>query len=306
MALSTRLGYVGRAGTSMLRDPWAGLERVRGRIDRRRDRRAWRELGSSREDVYAPDPSWSRSLHALLGAGWPCDAMARFHAVWKETVGSLAAAGLSVGLATYGGWNDADPAMSEGIWCLVSHLRPRRVLETGVARGLTSRVILEGLERNGEGRLWSIDLPHLDTRLHDQIGTAVPEDLRARWTYVPGTSRSRLRPVLEEVGELDLFVHDSLHTGRNVRFELETVWPALRPGGAMVVDDIGHSLAFDAFTAAVAPCVRVTALHADGRGFWGLVLKGVPHDPPRREAGRDARGGRGRPRVSDPRPRPVS
>lgn len=205
-----------------------------------------------------------------------------------QTVGSLASAGLSVGLATYGGWNDADPAMSEGIWCLVSHLRPRRVLETGVARGITSRVILEGLERNGEGHLWSIDLPHLDTRLHDQIGAAVPEDFRACWTYLPGTSRRRLRPLLDELGEIDLFVHDSLHTGRNVRFELETAWSALRPGGALVVDDIGHSLAFHGFTEAVAPSFRLTARHADGGGFWGVVVKGVHGADPPAGTGRPA------------------
>ena len=133
-----------------------------------------------------------------------------------------------------------------------------------------------GPQANGDGHLWSIDLEHLYRRLHGEIGAAVPEPLRRRWTYVSGTSRSRLRPLLEAIGEIDLFVHDSLHTGRNVRFELETVWPALRPGGALVVDDIGHSLAFDAFTAAVAPCARLTARHAHGGGYWGVVLKGVP------------------------------
>jgi hypothetical protein len=40
------------------------------------------------------------------------------------------------------------------------------------------------------------------------------------------------------LGQIDLFVHDSMHTARNVRFELEPVWPALTPGGAVLIDDV--------------------------------------------------------------------
>ena len=57
------------------------------------------------------------------------------------------------------GGDDGDRAQAEAIWCLVAHLRPATVVETGVAHGLTSRVILEGLHRNGNGHLWSVDLP---------------------------------------------------------------------------------------------------------------------------------------------------
>jgi hypothetical protein len=42
------------------------------------------------------------------------------------------------------------------------HLRPDTVVETGVAHGVTSRVIREGLERNRSGHLWSVDLPAVD------------------------------------------------------------------------------------------------------------------------------------------------
>jgi hypothetical protein len=35
------------------------------------------------------------------------------------------------------------------------------LVETGVAHGITSRFVLEALQRNGGGRLWSIDVPPL-------------------------------------------------------------------------------------------------------------------------------------------------
>jgi Methyltransferase domain len=94
------------------------------------------------------------------------------------------------------------------------------------------------------GHLWRIDLPAVDSALHPEIGIAVPQRRRLRWSYVSGTSRERLPRLLTELQALDLFVHDSLHTGRNLRFELESAWAALRPGGVVVADDIDHSLGF--------------------------------------------------------------
>ena len=35
-----------------------------------------------------------------------------------------------------------------------------------------------------------------------------------------------------------MFIHDSLHSEQNGRFEVDRAFAALRPGGAIVVDDI--------------------------------------------------------------------
>jgi Methyltransferase domain len=164
------------------------------------------------------------------------------------------------------------------------------VVETGVAHGLTSRVILEGLARNGGGHLWSIDLPAVDSALHPEIGAAVRADLRARWTYVQGTSRERLPHLLRELGEIDIFIHDSLHTGRNQLFEIKSAWAALRPGGVAVVDDIDHSLAFRRFIDHVSPGRWLTARHVTGSGVWGIAVKtGKPAEPSPRSPGSPAR-----------------
>lgn len=126
---------------------------------------------------------WSRTGRPFctkaIDALWPCQESEQFCKVWDATVSGLAAAGLRVGLATYRGWNDGDRAQANAIWCLVAHLRPATVVETGVAHGLTSRVILEGLHRNGHGHLWSVDLPVIDSTLHHEIGVAVPQGLRS-------------------------------------------------------------------------------------------------------------------------------
>jgi hypothetical protein len=256
----------------MLRHPVQGVERVRGRLDRRGDQRAWQASVMTPRELYGVGDDWDARLHEALGQPWPCDAAAGFDDVWGEIRASFDSAGVRLGLASYGGWNDGDAAFSRAVWCTVAHLRPRVVVETGVAHGVTSRVILGALALHGEGRLWSVDLPAVDPALHSEIGVAVPEALRRSWTYVAGTSRQRLPGLVAELGAVDVFVHDSLHTGRNVAFELDTVWPALRTNGVAIVDDIDHSLGLHGFlTTANAWCIA--AEHEDGTGLWGAVMK---------------------------------
>jgi Methyltransferase domain len=271
-----QLGFKVRASRTALRHPRESIERARGRIDTRRDKRELTALRGKQDDRYAITEDWESVLHEAIGAPWPCQEPERFGEIWDATVSGLTARGLRVGLASYRGWNDGDPAQAKAIWCLIAHLRPAAVVETGVAHGLTSRVILQGLDRNETGHLWSVDLPAVDPALHHEIGMAVPENLRARWTYIKGTSRRRLPELARELRQVDLFVHDSLHTARNTGFELDTVWPALPAGGVAVVDDIDRSLGFSRFTERVAPEAQVIARHVTGSGLWGTAVKGRP------------------------------
>jgi Methyltransferase domain len=268
-----RLGYTLRASANVARHPIRGIERIRGRLDRRND---WRELAAVEkpvDHVYEVTEVWRERLHAALGIRWPCGELDSFSRVWEAALGDVSAAGCRTGLASYGGWNDGDQAQAEALWCIVAHARPTTVVETGVAHGLFSRVILEGLRRNGTGQLWSVDLPAVDSALHREIGTAVPEEIRSRWTYVPGTSRERLPSVVRRAGNVDLFVHDSLHTARNLCFELDTIWPDLTPGGVAIVDDVDHSLGFRTFVDRSGPETWTAARHLVGNGIWAIAVK---------------------------------
>src|SRR5215469_5721177 len=197
---------------------------------------------------YDVDVNWEQRLHEILGVAWPCSATAEFWALWPAVIRSLEAKGLKVGIGHFGGWNDGETELVRAIWCLVRHLRPANVVETGVARGVTSRFILEALERNGSGHLWSIDLPPpLDPDLEVEVGAAVESHCRHRWSYIRGSSRRRLPKLLASLGEIGLFVHDSIHTEYNTRFELDRAWRALRAGGVLVADDIDLNWGFRSF-----------------------------------------------------------
>jgi hypothetical protein len=76
-------------------------------------------------------------------------------------------------------------------------------VETGVARGVTTRFILEALDRNGSGDLSSVDLPPvLEEGLHEEIAIAVPEANRDRWTLCRGSSRQQLPALLDRLGSI--------------------------------------------------------------------------------------------------------
>jgi len=266
-ALSARLRWVAGAARLTLREPGDGLDRAAGRA------RGLIAGRAARRFMYRADPMWEQHLHERLDQPWPCEATREFDTVWSEVEQSLRSQGLAMGRGAYGGWDDGDRGLARAVWCLTRHLGAGAVVETGVARGITSRVILEALERKGSGRLYSIDLPALDTTFHTEIGAAVPDDRRERWTYLSGTSRRRLPTLLADLGQIDLFVHDSSHTARNTGFELQHAWNALRTG-AVVADDIERNEAFGAFTRS-HPGVLCFVANADDSGAqFGIALKG--------------------------------
>jgi hypothetical protein len=232
--------------------------------------------------AYEPDLSWEQNLHEALGVPWPCDEALEFLEVWRQVIGELEAKGIRAGPESFQWWNDGDAGLVRAIWCLTRHLRPQNVVETGVAHGVTSRFILEALKRNGDGHLWSIDLPPLDRSWREQIGAAVGHGHSDRWTYIKGSSRRRLPGLLHDLGQIDLFIHDSLHSERNVRFELDRAWLTLGPKGAVVVDDVDANWGFRSFTQAIpgqfslictAEPLRPDPRRFNKKGLFGIILK---------------------------------
>ncbi len=137
-----------------------------------------------------------------------------------------------------------DSVLARCCYLMCRLLKPDVVVETGVAYGVSSAFVLTALEVNGRGVLHSVDLPPLRHEYEKFWGIAVGGASRGRWRLHRGASGRVLPRLLEEVEPVDLFVHDSLHTYRNMRREFEEVWPRLRAGGALVADDVERSRAF--------------------------------------------------------------
>jgi hypothetical protein len=231
---------------------------------------------------YEPDKDWGQHLHDSLGLPWPCAEAEESHGVWRQIMEELEGKGIHAGPESFQAWNDGDAGFIRAIWCLTRHLKPKVVVETGVAHGVTSRCILEALERNGDGHLWSIDVPPLERHWRKEVGAAVGDHHANRWSYIRGSSRRRLPKLLSRLGQVDLFIHDSLHTERNVRFELDRAWAVLRPNGALVIDDVDANRGFQTFTESFpghrsmvceAEPIRPDLRRFNQKGLFGIILK---------------------------------
>jgi predicted O-methyltransferase YrrM len=169
---------------------------------------------------------------------------------------------------------DADIGLARSLYVICRTLQPELVVETGVAYGCSSAFILKALDVNGRGRLESIDLPPLALNADSYIGALVPASLRSRWHFHRGSSQSELPRVIR--GQtVDLFVHDSEHTYNNMRREFEMIWPRLRTGGIIVVDDANSNRAVYEFlqtkTIAFSAVVRETAKQGS---MFAIATKG--------------------------------
>jgi hypothetical protein len=152
-------------------------------------------------------------------------------------------------------------------------LSPNIVLETGVAYGVTSAFTLQALAVNRKGTLVSIDLPPLGRDADRHVGVLVPQELRGRWHLHRGPARRILPNLVTSIKEVDVFVHDSLHTYRHMSFEFETAWPYVRPGGAVVADNVDLNDAFRHFTARTKPTFSAVVREENTTDLFGIMIK---------------------------------
>ncbi len=231
-------------------------DRLASEWERRREKQTAAPAGLGSEGTA------TEVVHRLLGVTGHCEVCAPFDEVWTSITDRFPERH----------YHDSGLGTMTAVWAATRHLRPERVVETGVARGFTSAVILSAMEANGSGHLWSIDLPEVNLVRSGGAGAAVDPDLGGRWTWLRGGSRRLLPKIIEANSPLDLFVHDSLHTRSNMLFEMRLAWSALRPGGLLLVDDVDHNSAFSEFTAGIdAP--HGAGVQGNRPGVFGAVLK---------------------------------
>jgi hypothetical protein len=251
--------YAGRVLAAIVTHPVEAVARIDQRLQLKR-------FSADRCIDYGAAGDWEDQLHHQLGLSASCDLVDGFEDIQSS---------LRTLLPDYPKGHDADPALARAIWCIVGHSRPEQVVETGVARGISSRFVLEGLERTGRGHLWSVDLPPLLAEFHGSVAAAVPTRLRDRWTYVRGPSRRQLPRLLKAIAPVDCFIQDSVGTPPTVLAELELAWNALREGGWLVVNGINRSEAFATFAQRHAPLWHTVA-SSGGQAHVGSGARKAP------------------------------
>lgn len=218
-------GYAERAPA-----PARFWERMRGRAPAKGTK------GSS-EVGPAVALDWERRLHDVFGVRWPCDASLEFQESWP----SISARAPLGGTA---GRRGGDLGFWRALWCVTRHLKPELAVDAGVGDGLAARLVLEALDMNRAGRLLSVGQPQ-----GERAPAAPAPRFAARHALVECAFQRALAQIETHFGQVDLCIHDAEQGGRSIRFELEAAWSALRPGGALLIDNVGSCSALQTFLA---------------------------------------------------------
>ncbi len=122
------------------------------------------------------------------------------------------------------------------LYSTVRKMKPDVVLETGVAYGYSTHIIVSALNKNGRGRLISTEIKK-HTHEGPEIGVLLSSIDRSRWTLVVGKPQKNLDKALGMVEKVDIFIHDSDHTYKNMMFEYRKAYPKTKEG-LMMSDDV--------------------------------------------------------------------
>jgi hypothetical protein len=135
-------------------------------------------------------------------------------------------------------------AVGEGsaflLYAIIRTTCPATVLETGVANGHSSFYILNALRRNSSsGVLHSVDIS-------SNVGILIDPGEKTRWDLhllSNSAPKKQFLEVLRSLPALDVMLHDSDHTYRWMRFELEAALGKMSASGLVFSDDADLSFA---------------------------------------------------------------
>ena len=170
------------------------------------------------------------------------------------------------------------------LYFLVRKLKPNLIIETGVHRGVSSLFILQALEDNHKGKLYSIDLPLAKYNTDsgestksvlppEKVGICIINKLKKRWNLILGDSKKELPKLLESIESCDMFVHDSKHTYEHMEWEFNKIWSHLQQNGLLISDDTNWNSSFRDFASKVGRKNMELIRDGKSKSTFGIILK---------------------------------
>jgi hypothetical protein len=149
---------------------------------------------------------------------------------------------------------------------LIETEKPQKVIETGVAAGASSNLILDRLSTNGTGVLISVDIT-------SKVGELVDERLKNRWTIsvLPKLFKKKafLR-ILSSHPDAIIFLHDSDHSIQWQIFEISSVIKSIPGVKHILVDDV--TLEFENYVLTNLPNWKMVVID-EGRKLSGYLSR---------------------------------
>lgn len=124
-------------------------------------------------------------------------------------------------------------------------MKPKVVVETGVAAGWSSFAILESLRINGQGHLYSSDFPYFRLKNPERfIGCVVPEAIKNNWSLYLGGDEIVIPEICNKVQNIDIFHYDSDKSYSGRLFAIKQIQKKLSLNSIIIFDDIQDNLFF--------------------------------------------------------------
>ena len=131
------------------------------------------------------------------------------------------------------------------LYNLVLYLKPKNILETGVAFGWSTLVFL--LSKKHFSKLTSIDLSYPTSSSEKYVAMALPSNFKNKLTLIRGIDYDYLNILVKKKKFFD-FIHydsDKSYIGRKKNYLL--IWKILKKNGCFISDDISDNAAFYEF-----------------------------------------------------------
>ena len=131
---------------------------------------------------------------------------------------------------------DCESGLASFLYAFVVKVKPSVVVETGIANGITTNVLMRALEKTG-GVLHSFDVDMRTKNVYTGSG---------RWEFhiLKNNLERDLQLQVSKIGKVDLWIHDSNHGYNWQAFEYQLARESLNPDGLVVSDDIDASTAW--------------------------------------------------------------
>lgn len=162
----------------------------------------------------------------------------------------------------YGESYDCESGLASFLYAYILRVKPRVIIETGVANGITTNIIMQALEKTG-GELHSFDIDQRCKNVYSGHGN---------WHFhqlVKPYSRNLIQ-LSAKISNVGIWLHDSNHGYLWQNFEYKLAYQKLSKDGILVTDDIDSSPAFGEFAKLKS---NASVGIFDNRKFFGFIQK---------------------------------
>ena len=129
---------------------------------------------------------------------------------------------------------------------MVRILKPKKIVEFGVANGWSTLSILLACKRNKLGKLISIDMPYYFYNAKKFIGNLIKKEDFPNWTLLIGPQVNYISKISNDKYDFCHYDSDKSYQGRMMIYS--KIWELLNKNGVLLSDDISDNLAFFHFS----------------------------------------------------------